>query len=195
MLWNRSLVMMDQETKSLWSHILGECMDGELKGAELEPLISDMVTWKAWKAEHPQTTVLNMSRTHKDFKKDFYAKPERFVLGWIENAQAYSASFAVLKESPVLNAKLKKTGMLVTFDAESTAARLFYRELKDGQMLEFEPIDDKTMRDVQTKSVWSKSTGAALSGQLKGTKLEPAVGIVSFTRAWKVFHPESVEVK
>ena len=43
-LWNRSLVMQDTETKSLWSHILGEAMDGELKGVVLKSLPSDMVT-------------------------------------------------------------------------------------------------------------------------------------------------------
>ena len=31
MLWNRSLVMYDRETKSLWSHMLGEAMQGRLK--------------------------------------------------------------------------------------------------------------------------------------------------------------------
>ena len=30
MLWNRSLVMYDVETRSHWSHILGEAMQGEL---------------------------------------------------------------------------------------------------------------------------------------------------------------------
>ena len=35
-LWNRSLVMRDLETGSLWSHILGECMEGELMGKKLE---------------------------------------------------------------------------------------------------------------------------------------------------------------
>jgi hypothetical protein len=30
-LWNRSLVMMDLETKSLWSHLLGRGMQGKHK--------------------------------------------------------------------------------------------------------------------------------------------------------------------
>jgi hypothetical protein len=52
-LWNRSLVMLDIETRSLWSHILGEAMAGELKGQLLKPIPSDMVTWAAWKRDHP----------------------------------------------------------------------------------------------------------------------------------------------
>ena len=42
MLWNRSLVMLDQETKSLWSHILGQAMRGPLKGTRLEVIPSTM---------------------------------------------------------------------------------------------------------------------------------------------------------
>ena len=30
--------------------------------------------------------------------------------------------------------------------------------------------------------------------QLKGKRLEPHVGIMSYTRAWLTFHPESKEV-
>ena len=42
MLWNRSLVMYDVETKSNWSHILGRAMDGEMKGTRLEMLPSEI---------------------------------------------------------------------------------------------------------------------------------------------------------
>ena len=38
MLWNRSLVILDAETKSLWSHILGRAMRGPLEGETLEVL-------------------------------------------------------------------------------------------------------------------------------------------------------------
>ena len=69
MLWNRSLIMQDLETKSLWSHLLGQAMSGQIKGAQLQQLPGDMVTWEAWRREHPDTTVLNMSRTHRAYTK------------------------------------------------------------------------------------------------------------------------------
>ncbi len=56
-LWNRSLVMVDTETESLWSHLLGKAMEGELKGTVLETLPATMVSWQSWKADHPATTV------------------------------------------------------------------------------------------------------------------------------------------
>ena len=81
-LWNRSLVMQDLETKSLWSHILGECMEGELKGQRLEIVPSSMTDWKSWKEQAPETTAVLMSRTSKNYNRDFYKqKPSAFAIG------------------------------------------------------------------------------------------------------------------
>ena len=69
-LWDRSLVMQDHETKSLWSHILGEAMNGNLKGAKLKRLPSDMVTWGKWKAAHPNTTALKLKRSSRSYPRE-----------------------------------------------------------------------------------------------------------------------------
>ena len=50
--------MMDRETESLWSHITGECLEGELAGSRLEQLPSVQTTWQLWFAAHPETRVL-----------------------------------------------------------------------------------------------------------------------------------------
>ena len=71
MLWQDSLVMYDVETRSLWSHLLGEAMAGPLKGTVLGQVPSVMVDWKTWKSRHPQTTVLNLSRTSAAYRRSF----------------------------------------------------------------------------------------------------------------------------
>ena len=76
--------MTTNETKTrppLWSHLLGRCVEGELKDTRLVTLPGDMVTWEAWRDEHPETTVLNMSRTNQNYTRDFYEKPELFLIG------------------------------------------------------------------------------------------------------------------
>lgn len=188
-LWNRSLVMMDQETKSLWSHILGKCMEGKLKDTELEVLPSDMLTWDAWKKEHPRTTVLNLKRTARVFNGDFYKQPERFVVGLSGAFGLRHVSFATLKKTPLMNADVRGLKLLVLADAESTSVRIFERKAGE-QTLTFEMVDEK-LRDRETKSLWDRRSGTAVEGKLKGTKLEPQAGIISFTRAWKTFHPDS----
>ena len=195
MLWNRSLVMMDKETESLWSHILGEAMQGELKGAKLEVLPSSMTTWEEWRRDYPQTDVLNLSRTHERFTRAFYSDrdPASFVFGWSIDLEPYSCSFETLQEHPILNLKLGGRPLLVTFDPGSLSPHLFSRRVGDGE-LRFVAEGEGRMRDEGTGSVWDRSTGQCIEGDLKGRRLEHWVGIVSYRRAWDVFHPDSKTV-
>ncbi len=190
MLWNRSLVMIDRETESLWSHLLGEAMQGPLAGTQLEMLPAELVTWGAWRREYPETTVLNLSRTHREFVKEFYRRPDTFVYGWIEGGQAYHLTFASLLEQTIVNCQLPDAAALVTFDPDSTAARLFDRTVNE-QTLTFVAAGPGRMQDEQTGTVWNRNTGLALEGPLTGTALTQRVGIMSFAHAWRQFHPDS----
>ena len=194
MLWDRSLVMMDQETKSLWSHLLGEAMSGKLKGAQLESLPCEMVTWQAWRREYPETTVLNLSRTHRAYTKEFYRQPESFVYAFEADGRFYHCPFSTMLRQSLLGFEAAGNKLLLSFDSESTSARLYSREIGD-RTLTFSPVDPATMQDAETKSTWRRASGVATGGPLTGKRLEHLPGIVSFTRAWKVFHPDSEEVK
>jgi hypothetical protein len=57
-LWRNSLIMMDEETKTLWSHVSGEALSGPLAGRQLEAIPSVQTTWQEWVAAHPETRVL-----------------------------------------------------------------------------------------------------------------------------------------
>jgi hypothetical protein len=193
-LWNRSLVMMDQETQSLWSHILGECLEGKLKGAELETIPSDMLSWAGWKKEHPETTVLDMKRTSKNYTKEFYRSPNRFVVGYKGNFGMHHTSFASMKAAPLQNIDAKGLPLLLVFDSKSTSAKIFKRKL-DAKVLSFVAQGDSELKDIETGSVWSRKTGTAISGPNKGKQLQQHVGIVSYRQAWNTFHPTSRETK
>ena len=52
----RNMVMKDRETGSVWQHETGICLMGEFKGEQLG-INSEMVNWKTWVQEHPDTTV------------------------------------------------------------------------------------------------------------------------------------------
>lgn len=60
-LWRNSLIMMDKETGSLWSHITGECLEGEYAGTVLATVPAVQTSWAEWKAAHPATRVLEKS--------------------------------------------------------------------------------------------------------------------------------------
>lgn len=184
--------MMDLQTRSLWSHILGKAMQGELKGTRLESLPCDMVTWEAWRREHPKTTVLNLPRSSKEYRKTFYRRPARFVVGFLGFRGMQHCSFRTLTKRPLINADASGLPLLITFDPESTSARVFSRDLGEEQ-LTFTAHEKGRIRDDQTGSIWNRATGIAVEGPLKGKRLEPQVGIVSYRRAWLTFHPDSKE--
>jgi len=190
MLWNRSLVMIDLQTETLWSHILGKAMRGKLEGTVLDAIPCTMTSWEAWKRLRPNTTLIDLTRTHQSYDKRFYRNLERFVFGWVDGEQASSVTLRVLRKHPVLNLTQNDKPLLVTYNPFSTAARLFSRRIQDYE-LQFSPEGTAAMRDRQTGSLWNRSSGIAEEGPLQGTSLEPLVGIMSFKNTWKTFHPSS----
>ena len=190
MLWQRNLVMLDSETESLWSHFLGRAMSGPMKDHRLKKIPSELTTWGKWRREHPETTVLSMSRRSKQFVRDFYRRPDGFVYGVVVAGRAYHATYAVLQEHPVWNLRLSDRNLLLTFDAESTATQAFDRTLGETT-LKFSPATDGRMIDEQTGTVWECSSGIAVEGPMKGQSLTQRVGMPAFREAWMKFHPES----
>jgi hypothetical protein len=81
MLWRESLIMMDRETETLWSHVTGEALHGPLAGKRLEALPVVQTTWGPWRKAHPGTLVLAKDEpvTGSTYK-DYHADPDRFGL-------------------------------------------------------------------------------------------------------------------
>lgn len=77
-LWRNSLVMQDKETGSLWSHVTGECLEGEYKGTTLEMIPVVQTKWNQWVAEHPDTRVLKKSEEIKSSPYEkYFDDPEK----------------------------------------------------------------------------------------------------------------------
>ena len=76
-----ALLMYDHQTHSLWSHITGEAVQGELKGKQLKMLAgTPRIAWKDWKRNHPLTKVLSVANDPRrpgkqiqDIRTDNYA--------------------------------------------------------------------------------------------------------------------------
>lgn len=111
-------------------------MRGELEGTELEIVPAEMVTWEAWSNQHPQTTILNLSRIVAGYTADFYDNPPSYVYGWMSLGKAYSVAFDVLMEHPVLNLTIDGWPSVVTFDPASTAVHILSSRV-DGTDLYF----------------------------------------------------------
>lgn len=192
MLWNRSLVMLDEETQSLWSHLLGKCMEGELKGTELKSIPSVITDWGSWKKQYPETDAMiwPVRGRSLDYRVSCYDDiSEKFVIGFVSGGTAKSYGFPDLLKQPLVNDVVAGKSIVIWFDKDSGAAWCFDRKL-DKRVLEFRQQDGKTT-DMQTSSQWDLRNGLAIAGKLEGKKLTPRVVIPSFAQAWEIFHPDS----
>ena len=189
----RSLVMSDQETNTEWSHLLGRGMAGELKGEVLKPIVSDMLTWGAWLKEHPDTTVLDMKPTSKNYSSEFYRDLTKFVFGFETGGEFWYVTMAQVSENPIRNFEMEEQHFLTAFDQDGMAVRLFETNI-DDRNLQFVMVDADHMRDQQTMSLWGISSGEAIEGPLRGASLKQRVGIMSYKAAWMSFHPHSREI-
>lgn len=67
--------MYDHQTRSLWSHITGEAIEGPLKGKQLKPLASmPQIAWKTWRKNYPKTKVLSVGKRESPPRGDVYER-------------------------------------------------------------------------------------------------------------------------
>lgn len=189
MLWEGSLVMIDQETKSLWSHLLGGSMRGKLEGKSLEVLPSLMTDWASWKARYPHTTVAVSTRTAKRFRRQVHIFGRPLVIGLVLGKKTFAWTYGLLNEKAILNSDCDGRSVLAGIDRKSGTAVLFDRKL-EGKVLTFQWTDGRLVDD-STKSTWDLLTGIATAGDLKDQRLQQLPGILSDAAAWGRFHPES----
>lgn len=72
-LWNNDTVLKDRETGSRWIQAAGESVDGPLKGTRLAPIPGAVMTWRAWKYDHPGGSVLDRETgAVRDYTEDPY---------------------------------------------------------------------------------------------------------------------------
>jgi hypothetical protein len=87
-LWRNSLIMMDEETESLWSHVTGEALDGAMKGRRLEVLPSIQTTWNRWTLEHPEAKLLKKEEAVRSSRyQSYFDDPDRtgmFRANWLQ---------------------------------------------------------------------------------------------------------------
>ncbi len=188
MLWENSLVMIDEETGSLWSHILGECMRGPLVGQRLKIIPSAMSTWSAWRLRYPETTVVMMPRSSSFYRLDIMSfTGDGLVIGLTDGRTTRDWPIAALMHATLANDMFGETPVLATIDKPSYTAVLYDRRIQ-GQVLTFESAEDDYLVDRETGSRWDPFQGVAVDGPHKGKRLRRLPGVVSDHATWELYH-------
>ena len=202
-----ALVMFDRQTDSLWSQFLGQAVQGELKGAKLELVPSQLLNWGAWKAQHPETVVVDQGgRTYDGYMSYYFSRragiyppnnlddrlhSKALVIGVVGESGQKAYPFGAFLESPVANDTLEGRDLVVVLDTRSGASNVFDRTV-NGSMLTFDQGELPLLFvDRETGSTWNKETGIATEGQLMGKRLQLVPSFVSFWFAWTDYYPST----
>ena len=221
-LWRDALLMYDHQTRSLWSHITGEAIQGPLKGKQLKPLASmPQISWRVWKENYPNTQVLSVpfrggmreSPKHDSYQRYHRSKdtgvigteytdkrlPNKSLVIGVQVVDKkgkvhYRAYPLILfSETTIINDMINGVPLLIFHDKDSFATAVFKRNVvKDVHT--FSSQNGYFVED-NTGTHWNLVTGMATSGKEKGTRLEriPAVNIYWF--AWARYYPKTTIYK
>jgi hypothetical protein len=209
MLFRDGLVMFDRETDTLWSHVDGRAIKGELRGDALEIVPSIHATWKEWKTLYPQSLVLRKRGETGSAYESYNRDPQRFgVLGrrlldqrlpgkeriiGVRSADAATAFVEKdVREAKLVHAQVGSLPLVLIASGPDMPVLAFDRRAA-GRVLLFRLSDDDPMLivDTETSSAWSLARGEAVSGPLKGTKLARAPAHPAFWFGWQAYFPST----
>ena len=201
------LVMYDRQTDTLWSQLIGEAVDGPLKGTKLEFVPSWQTTWSDWKTQYPDTIALDKGYGGRpDPYTSYYNSSssgvigqttiddrlyvKEFVVGIEKDGAAVAYPFGILNQDPIVNDEVGDQPVLVVFNANSGTGIVFDRQV-GGQTLTFSLAEGLTITDAETGTLWDGLTGLALDGPLAGETLTRLKSTASFWFGWKDWYPDT----
>jgi hypothetical protein len=203
-----SLVMFDRETGSLWSHLTGDSIAGQLQGKRLEQLNSAQTTWAIWLKEHSGTLLLQADLFDvQDPYRGYYSNQEtgvvpvkrsdnrlpakERVLGVRSGSEIKAYAFKALARERVVNDLVGGIPLVAVFDGGSESG-VVYRRDPGGRLLNFTPSKGALQMADDGGSTWDGLSGVAISGSLAGTALEQVPATYSFWFGWADFFPNTV---
>jgi len=206
---NQNFLMRDEETGTWWQQVTGNAIFGPLKGAMLEPVSSDELTFGLWKTESPVGQVLApVASDEKHYESDWEPKvaklpvvisfkennlADRDVVIGLENdgvSRAYPLT-ALTAESPIQD-HIGGWPILLVMGPDGKSVRAFISRV-DGSDAEFfrkSDAADWTLVDSLTGSEWNFQ-GCATHGAALGKCLEHLAGLKDYWFDWRNYHPNT----
>lgn len=213
-IWQGVAVLYDKQTRSLWMHLTGECIDGPLEGATLKPITGRHVQWWEWRRDHPETQVMSEDNTFRDRYfpeqasrrgKDFFPPefnptiddrdarlPPSALCYGIKAAGAVKAyPFVALMnaEQGVVNDVVGETPVVVIFEPLTRSAAAHSRQLGDNTLV-FQRAADGLLVDAASGSHFDRD-GRCIDGEYKGRQLPEVFGVQAEWYGWYATYPET----
>jgi hypothetical protein len=222
LLYGANQILVDDQTRSLWSQLGEGGLTGVMRGRRLTLVPAREQSWSAWRSAHAHTRVLSIRkdlfatrflhpRTYVDHfgeessddpylayeQKigDFYWRPVDGIpkgeqVAGVEvgrSSKAYPQH--LIEQRHVVDDTLAGVPLVVFWSDQAYRPAVFSRRL-GGSVLRFR-WNGRSIRDTATGSRWSASSGAALTGRLAGSALQPLPYSFPYWFAWRKFHPRT----
>ncbi|MDH3612467.1 MAG: DUF3179 domain-containing protein [Gammaproteobacteria bacterium] len=211
LLYNSNLILYDRESGSRWSQMLEQSVQGPRAADRPERIQVIETTWATWQAMYPDSFVLTRDT---GFDRDYTAypygayrfsdellfpvsntdnrlHPKERVIGIHSGAtsKVYQiGSFGAATQT--VNDQFGGTPIVVVGDSGADIAAIYSRELADGTILTFSPLDDQlpNIMDDTEGNVWDVF-GNAVSGPRTGERLAMTNSYTAMWFAWVAFYP------
>lgn len=215
LLFNSNLILYDRSTESLWAQMMWQAVNGPL--IEKETPFTQVIetTWEVWKKWYPETLVLDPPngqprsydlypyggyRENHDFllfqpKNDYDAVPRKERILGIVNG----GSMEYFRFNQFVNGiqhqriKIQRDDYLVFGNEVSKYMFAYLAITESGESIEVakvldDQVNGRLFRDTNG-NVWSVF-GEALSGSLKGQKLQQRRNFIGYSFAMAAFYPD-----
>jgi hypothetical protein len=210
---NQNFLMRDDETGTWWQQITGEAIFGPMKGAQLDPVLSDELVYATWKKESPQGQVLApVAKDSKEYDSNWEPEVAKMkvvisfpgtplqsrdvVIGMEvgDASRAYPLS-AILAESVVADHLGGKPLLLITGpDGKSVRAFIAQIDGQDIQLFRKTGTADWALVDSTSGGEWN-FRGCATSGPNQGKCLPELSALKDYWFDWRNYHPDTTVYK
>lgn len=194
-LWRNAYLLYDRETDSLWHNATGIAMSGPMRGRRLGRFDGTAImTWAAWRAEHPDTVVLaKPDDPAAPVETDAYeARDVRFSFGLAVDLPGAPSfyPFEGMKPLDAIEDDAAGTPVVVVRDAAAETARAFDRRV-DGRTLSFDVVAGERPRLRQRDGglEWYLRSGLPVPGSGAEAALCPLPATPFERGAWQAQHP------
>jgi hypothetical protein len=216
---NQNFLMRDKETGSWWQQITGRAIYGPLRGAALELVLSDELSFGEWRSESPSGQVLApVAKYTKEYDPNWEPDVAKLpvvlsfpgtelrsrdvVVGLSVDGSARAYPWETFaKQSPVLD-RVNGTPLLLVLGPDGRSFRVFISRV-DGKDAEFflqtdaeagVEKKDWALIDAGTSSQWNFQ-GCAVSGGAQGKCLARVPALKDYWFDWRNYHPETTIYK
>jgi hypothetical protein len=118
--------------------------------------------------------------------------PKKRVLGIRIAGQARAYPYDSLVNQPLINDTVNGLPVLIWFEASTQTGSAFLRTVDRAELtFSTDPLDPGILLDNETGSRWQASSGEAISGPFKGSRLEPVFMTSAFEFGWFDYFPDS----